>query len=142
MRVLIPILISLVISSMAWADPGAGLFTNTKSNGSTTVVKTYGGTLVYEFTTAVDSRAFKVTSPRADLCFDSDRTSATLGAARVSVWYANDPTNAVTVSALNPEAITPDTNCTILIPGTYWIEVTTPRAAAEEPVVTITGRSN
>lgn len=141
----VSLIASLLIASLpALADPGVGAFTNAKFNGSTTVVKVGGGELVYSFTTAVDSVAFRVDSPLGDLCFDTDTASATVGAARISVLRAVDSTNRVTISSIALPAVPFDgTDCLELTGGAqYWIKVDTGRAGAETPVATITGRAS
>ena len=135
-------LVAFAIPAFGQQDPGAGLFTNTNSSRSKTNVTVDGGTLVYDFTTAVDSVAFKVSSARADLCFDSDKLLAAAGAAAITLYYAMDPSNPVVINAFDAGPVPKDTNCLIIQYGTYWIDVTTGRAASQEPRVTITGRPN
>jgi hypothetical protein len=74
-------LAALLLPIAAWADPGVGVFTNTRTaddaTASLTLVKVRGGTLVYAFTGTTDSVKFTVASPFADACYDTDITTST-----------------------------------------------------------------
>lgn len=136
--------LSILMSVPAWADPGVLPFTNTataKTPGAPLkLVKVGGGTLVFSFSSSTDdSVAFRVVSPVAHACFDTNIASAVLGANRVDIRFANNPSNPVTVSSFVVPGLVPDVNCVDLITGTYWLDPTIAGGLSSQ--VTITGRA-
>ena len=141
MKVLITLL-CLLSTGTALADPGVGTFTNTRAGRPTNVVSVGGGTLLYLFTGTIESVAFSVNSGHADVCFDTDIGSVTVGSARVGIRRAANPANPVLVSSLLMPAVpSNNTNCLQIVNGTYWIEPTIALTTTEVPLVTITGRN-
>ena len=83
-----------------------------------------------------------MTTPLADLCFDPD-TAGAAGAARISVYRIITPTVAtINGSILLPTIPVDNSDCTQLVRGLYWVEVTTGPGGGETPVVTVSGRSS
>lgn len=135
------LILAFLFTGNAFADPGAVVFTNTRSGQLTNVVGVNTGTLVYNFTTATDSVIFSVVAPVATICLDTDISSATAGAGRVELWFAMNPTNPLTVNSLLVISLIVDTNCFDFAQGTYWLEVST-ATGGPTAQVTITGKSN
>lgn len=127
-----------LFSSEAIADPGVGQWLD--SNGNEVSRVDSRAEASYSFTTAVDSKLIRV-SATSDLCFDTDTLLVAAGAARIQVYRAVDQNNAVTAAAIGPLTVVSDvSDCLVLVPATYWVDVTTGRAASETPLVTIRAR--
>lgn len=139
MRVSLLALLTLVFfTQSALADPGVGTWT--KSNGETTQSVLSGDSVSYAFTTAVNSTVLRVKG-FVDVCFDTDTTSVTTGAARVTLRRSVSPSNAVDESALSIAVPFDMSDCVgPLPPATYWVQVDTGRTAAETPIVVVQAR--
>lgn len=136
--------IALAILPFAWpaaAAPETGVWTNT-SDGSADRWVEFGDTIRFAISGTTDSALFTVTTSAADLCFDPD-TGGSAGSARISVYRPVNPDVAtINGSILLPTVPTDNSDCIVLVRGTYWVEVTTGPTGGELAVVTVTGRSD
>lgn len=124
----------------AHADPETGEWTDVQSGAIDRTVD-FNETIRYAITANTDSKLFKVVTPVADLCFDAD-TLGIAGSARVSVYRVIEPaTTTINGSILLPTVPIDNSDCVVLVVGTYWVEVTAGPTGGETPVVTVTGRT-
>lgn len=141
MRYLATLLAAVLVAFSAAADPGAGQWINAQSLNADETVN-HPDTLLYAITSSAESKIVDVTTPKADLCFDPN-LNATGGAARISAYRIITKTNAtIAGSILLPSIPIDNSDCIVLVQGSYWVEVTTGPAGGEAPIVSITGRSN
>lgn len=133
--------VAILFSANAYADPGAGAWLNT--NGAEIKQVDSRTEALYSFTTAVNSKVLRVTAT-SDVCFDTDTSSSSIGAARVTILRAVDPNNALAVSAIDVSSSSPVpsdmSNCVVIQPASYWIRVDTGRSASQTPLVVVRGR--
>ncbi|MBY0263461.1 MAG: hypothetical protein K2Q20_14035, partial [Phycisphaerales bacterium] len=121
--------------------PESGVWVNAASGEEDRVLE-FGETITYDLSGATDSETFTNLMPAADLCFEPNVLGAG-GAARISVYrvvVASFPT--INASILLPTIPIDSSDCTVLVNGTYWVEVTTAPGGGEAGVVSVTARSN
>ena len=132
---------ALLPAPRAGANPETGPWLNLASGAADRLLE-FGETLSFAITSTTDSQTFTSAMPQADLCFDPDLGGAA-GAARITVYRAVNPAvPTINGSIILPTIPTDNSDCTVIVNGTYWVEVTTGPAGIETPVVTVTARSN
>lgn len=140
LRLAATLVVALLSPLLARANPETGAWVNSFNARPDSNVEV-GDTIQFDVADGTDSALFVVSSGLADLCFDPD-VGGSSGAARVTLYRTVDP-HVATINGSVPISVPIDnSDCVEIVPGTYWVEVTTGPSGGETAVVTVTGRGN
>lgn len=132
--------VAILLALPALANPGAGVWKDSITGLADSIVYN-DETSTFSIVDATESGLLIVGSPKADLCFDPD-TGGSAGAARITAYRLVNPSVPTINGSIAITVPSDNSDCVVLVRGTYWVEVTAAPTGAEAAIVSVTGRSN